>query len=73
MKGLGKSSAIPRFAEGLAEPEPEPEGEEAVTIEEWIVRRTEALKTETYKKKLWALTRGTEDQSLSRGEATHAQ
>ena len=44
-----------------------------VSIEEWIVRRTEALKTETYRKELWALTRGTEDQSLRGGEATRAQ
>ena len=76
MNGLGKNSVIPRFAEGLTEPEPEEE--EVVTIEEWIVRRTEALKTETYKKEtykkeLWTLTRGTEDQSLRRGEATRAQ
>ena len=71
IKGLGKSSVIPRFTEGLAEPEPE--GEEVVTIEEWIVRRSEALKTESYKKELWALTRGTEDQSLRRVEATRAQ
>ena len=73
MKGLGKSGEMPRFAEGLVEQEPEPEGEEAVTIGEWIIRRSEALKTETYKKELWALTRGTEDRSLRRGEGTHAQ
>ena len=63
MKGLGRSSVIPRIVE------PEPEGEEAVTIEEWIARRSEALKTETYEKESWALTRGTEDQSLRRREA----
>ena len=74
MRGLGKSSVVPRFAEGLAAPEEEEEEEEeAVTIGEWIVRRSEALKTETYKKESWALTRGTEDQSLRRREATRAK
>lgn len=68
MRGLSGSKVIPRFAEGLAEKEPE----ESITFKDWVIQRSQALKTETFKKELWALTRGTEDQSLRRGKLTPA-
>ena len=68
MRGLDKGSVIPRSAEGLSEPE----SEESVTVKEWVLRRNEAVRSETYKKELWALTKGTEDQSLRHGKAPQA-
>lgn len=56
MKGLEGSSVIPKLAEG--------EVEDDVTIKDWIVRRTQMLNAETYKKEMWLLTRGTEEHSM---------
>ncbi len=60
MKGMEGSSVIPKLAEG--------EVEEDVTIKDWIIRRTQALSTDTYKKEMWLLTRGTEEQSMKHGK-----
>ena len=60
MRGLEGSSVIPQLAEG--------EVEEDVTIKDWMIRRTQALTTDTYKKGMWLLTRGTEEQSMKHGK-----
>ncbi len=60
MKGLEGSSVIPELAEG--------EVEEDVTIKDWIIRRTQALVADTFKKEMWLLTRGTEEQSMKHGK-----
>ena len=60
MKGLEGSKVIPKAKEG--------ELEEDISINEWVSRRTEAMKTHKYDKEVWKQTRGTEDQSMRHGE-----
>ena len=64
MKGL-ESSVIPKLAEG--------EVEEDVNTKDWQDRRLGALKSDTFKKEIWQLTRGTEEQILKRGNAIQTE
>ena len=60
MKGLEGGSVIPKLADG--------EVEDDVTVKDWLIRRTDSLSAEKYKKEMWLLTRGTEHQGMKDGK-----